>query len=531
MAKRIKKPSGTPARHNFFRTELYKIFDSFTSSERKELAKAAASPFFNESQDLVRLVDWLLFESHRHTESSGKEVNEQIAKAVFPELRVDIAINKIPTLRVKCLKFLSEFIVLSACRNDTVLSQITLRRFFHKKGHWEMYEEVCESFDDTPASASIDDLAYAQVWFQRDQYQAFINQSETQTPLVKSLNKYPEALLHWFLTERLLQMFIPHILVKELAQEAKDFEFQEEILIFVSEKYSNLPPEVRLMYHLLQSEREAATNQKYNHALLLLNLWEQYPNSLTTFQEFHAFHQLCRLYSQKVLDEPDRMEGKELLERIFRRMNSVHIDSMGGLPSRILINVVTALSQQERYQEAIELTKQFSALVKPPYRENTLNLADFIVLTKRADEDDLKKAMDIYPSLYVSRNDELLDCLLRIGMCKVYYQYNINRLHAHLEAFRKTISRWEKRGVHAKYVERFKPFVSVMKSLKILKEQGTTARASDIETLFQYIATNTKLLERKWLESAVQKLIALMPVKQASTKAPIPTSQHPQNFS
>jgi hypothetical protein len=558
MAKRTKKISNDASGYNFFRTDLYKVFDSLSVLERKGLPKAADSKFLNENTGVSLLINWLLKESHKHAKSTGREVNREIAKAVFPKLKEDEAIKHLPSLRAKALKFLSEFIVLSACRNNPVLFQITWSNSLRKRGHWDLLGaayKLLEKHLGASTNASVEDLAYAKLESQREQYRAFISQKNIHSPLKQSLSNYPEQLLHWFLSERLLQMFIPYVLEKELKYEMPDSGFEEEILNYIKSRQTKFPLDVQMLYHLLRSAQETEPKQKYVHAHSLLILWEKQASSLTTFQEYLVFHQLCHVFSQKILDEPEKMEGKGFLERILERIGeegkSKFLEQMGGMPLRIYTNFITALSNQGRYEEAKKWTLDLSKLLKEGNRENARNLAGFIWLTKRGEVENLETAQEIFNSL--SFQDDIYDCVVRAGMCKVYYHLEKNepgrfekkelarykkedlarleneKLYHHLEAFRKFLSRLKKDKLYQTYFDKFMPFIKAVKSLLMYKARGNKVEASEIETFI--LGCNENLHEQKWLVSEGKKLIDGLSSEPSSAKASTAAIHRPQNFS
>src|SRR5690349_16160889 len=118
-------------------TNPFRLIQSFSPVELRDVRRFLHSPFFNQRQDLIQLFEWIC--------ATPEPVKETAWRELFGELPYDD--QKLRLLLSYLHKLLEKYLIVKESTADELANQVTLAVAYRKRNSAEPFERVRKSLE------------------------------------------------------------------------------------------------------------------------------------------------------------------------------------------------------------------------------------------------------------------------------------------------------------------------------------------------------------------------------------------------
>jgi len=470
-------------------TKLIKVIEKFSRADMKRLRDFIYSPFFNKSEKICALFDFI--QKYAPDFGHKKFTQEHASTYVFSDKKTDI--QAVIKLQSRLFKLVEQFIYQHLKNNAQPDVELALMRFYHKENLISHYNNIHQRArkiqEDYPYK---DGIYYHNQYLIETQYRLFLTAKFENSKGDIHHKKVAETLDAFYFSEKLNQ-FCLMLNRQRLTNVEYDMVLMDEILDFLSGSIYEKIPEiaVRQQAVLLLKSTEKATYYKRLKQLLNEN-----GNKLNKMLHRELYTYLENT-SRQVFEQAEAqyMAVFELYEMQLKN-GLLYID--GFLLPTVFRNIVTVGLNLEKLDWIEDFLQKNQHKISPEYddREDVYKYCMAQLYFKQQKVDKALSIINqgVFSDIYMKMGTRLI-------LAKVYYELNYGTMLEDLvNSFRKFLFT-KKDTLPPVHIQANRDFINI--TYNIYK---TVKRDHDRLNQLESQINNTQILpERKWLLEKLQE--------------------------
>lgn len=467
-------------------TKLLKIFQTFSAWDCQALNKFVKSPYFNKRQDIIDLLEYLVFESR-------KEQPDYKAESAFAYVYPDKSFEPV-AFRLLCtytFKLVEQFLVVQDVGKDTVFIKKKLAEIYSKKKLSKFFIHSIKI-----AKANLEKSSYRNDEYWQTKFELDLLEKEFQASKQRLNPDILQGLTTTFEIAKIASIVKHHSLL--IAQEdASKVEYEKELLHYFIQYIKNRPnlleiQAIAIYYYFYEAMQYPESGFFEKMLLILQDHQDKFPP-----KELRVIH----ILASNFCINRSNLGEKHYLE-IYVKLNEIGLKNevllVNGMLNRFSFkNIIVSALRLNKLQKAEQLLNKYIKLLNPIHQKNMYNLC----LAKiRYHQGNYKEAMPLLAQFH--SNDVVMILDVKNMQRKIYHELKeLNALVPHLKNMRNCLKRYKKKIA----VNRFNFYELVLKlHTKLLKIKDFDA--SQIALFKKEIATITLPQERDWFLKELKKL-------------------------
>ncbi len=480
--------------------KLIQILLSFTKKERKRFNEFLHSPYFNKHND-VRLLYKILSNRNDLSKSISKErVIRKLFPKVYKSSKDPIREQDYPRLRNlmnKLLKQAETFILQVGREKNTLanyrimIDELMLRKLYDfsrsslKKGFKELN---VQSFHTPKYYYDKYRLEEAQL------YLDILHKNRS----IKNNIQHVLASLQDYSFANILRYYCAAVNQELLLNVHYDFSFLNSFERFLGEISAQMPPLIRIYYHILLFLKEENSDYNFNEVKKLIESEKDSFNSTEIRQMYNFMINFCSFQILK-----GNLKYQNELHHIYTFNLTTGIWSAGLYfsPHHFYLFVNNALNIK-RYHEVEQFIEQYKEQLHPQFQTDMENLSYARLYFAKEDYKNSEKHL----RKFLSKEDFFYKIYNKVLWIKLFYEIdNSEKMENALEALRVYLNPKRNIGLGDTFRKAYFEFRRLAYHLWKCRYEPNSK--DKIEQLIKDIDESSGLVEREWLR---KKCIPLM---------------------
>lgn len=432
-------------------TKLYQILSSFTKIEQNRLRKFVQSPFFNPSQALVQLFEYLIEDINQNAQTPLEK--EDIWNILEPESSYDDV--RFRKYNSDLLKLVENFLSQEVLEENKIAKSILLLEALKKRKLDKLFSSSIRTarklLEENPVQSAEIYLYKYQV--EKNFYE--LSESELKRGVKSNIETISDYLDTFYIAEK-LKYYSAAVMQQQIVKLDYEISFVDSILKWLSEKDFNQIPSIALYHQILKTTIDSENIEYYDDLKKLLSrYWLSFPKSEATTLYYAAVN-----YCIKKINSGKTDFYKELFD-IYREMveNEIVISEKGEVSPWDFKNIVLIGLNSKEFDWTENFIQKFGPIIQEPYRENavTFNLGQLYFYQKKYEKvlDQLRNVE--YDDITYSLNS-------KIFLVWSFFELDESELlYSQIESFRTFINRHKEISS-----ARRKPLLNFLKFVKKL---------------------------------------------------------------
>ena len=462
---------------------LFKVFQSLSSIEIRELGRFVRSPYINRREEVVRLYDYI---AQNIGLSEGALTKEKAWKYIFPncaykdkEMRYTMSF---------LLKATRQFLIFQELNNDKVQSQVLLCRSLRHRGLDKLFEKEINSTINWQESQPFRNTRY-----HYNNYLIQLEQGEYQSQKSRRgdlpLQKLSDELTYFYIADILRQncTILTH---QTVSRRTYDLKLLKEVLEHVETNDYSFAPAIEIYYHGYKALSDLKNEYHFKKLKsLITEHWSHFPAN-----ESREIYLMAINYCIKRINRAEReyiREGFELYQSGLK--NEVFLEE-GYLSSYTYKNISRLGLYLGEFDWVEKFLNRYKKFLFPQTRENTYlyNLAFFYF-----QKPDYENAMQLLQK--VDFDDVLNNLDARRMLLRIYYELGeYAPLDSLLDSFKVYISRQKDIGYHK---DNYLNLIRFVKKMLRSNLSSPSIRAA----LTEEIKNTPSFSEQSWLLEQLER--------------------------
>lgn len=460
-------------------SKLWKLIGLLDKKDIRELKKMVRSPFFNQREDVILLLDLII--------NALKDLNVPLNKEyIFDKLYPNEKFNpgQIHLISSILFKIIEQYLIWRERELDPMNDKISLASAYRKlnleDNFWRVLNEAKEYQDNQP---------FRNAEYHEKRYALLLEEFE----FIIKTRKIEDNILQEIINH-LDKSFISRTLRLELAinshKAITNKEYESGILNLdeIPNDYTDSAIDIYLYGY-----KAIKNNDDYSFNLFMNNLNAEVLKFPLNEQK-DLFIMALNFCIRKINE--GNMNYSIYIFEIYKNGLDKNIFFENNIiPRYTFLNIVISACRINEWDWAEQFVKDYSSYLEKHYKESISNFCLGRIYYERKNYD---KAL-IYLSQTESK-DVLISLNMKALQTKVYYEINeISLLQSHLNAFRIYLSRHKEIGYHKEIYENFIKYIQKIlnmnyKSIPLLDE------------IIESVNQEKFLYEKKWLLDQIDKL-------------------------
>ncbi|MEL6658503.1 MAG: hypothetical protein AAFP77_16235 [Bacteroidota bacterium] len=460
-------------------SHLVELCLSFSPYELREVRKFLRSPYFNQREDVLQLLELIVA-------TEGQLDMEAAFKQLFPGQDYDA--QQLRFVMSWLLKRLEKYLVVAQLMSDRLDYQVRLSRIYRDK---DLARHVSTS--QRQVHKLLDKEGYRSARYHQYRHDSIREEnllaSKQHRTATLHLQEQSEALDTYFLIMKLKEAceLLSH---QAVVKTEYDLRVLEQLLPFVTEELVAVHPVLGVFYNCYQMLR----NKEEVHHFFTLRQQLQTYGHLLPADERRDVYLFAINFSIRRYNNGDQPFGKAALS-LYQKALDEELLTLDGYLSRFAYRNIVALGlQQEQFDWVGSFLEQYRVHLTPGHRLGTysFNLAKLEYARGNLDA-------AIVALQKADYRDVLLNLAAKTLLLKVYYeQQAFQALDSHLSAMRRFLRRKKMLAYHR---DNYLNFVQAVRKLVRLNSYERAA----VQQLQAELLALQPLTEREWLLNQLPK--------------------------
>lgn len=460
------------------KSKLVITFKKLTKEDLRALRKFVRSPYFNQREDVILLLDYLDQRLNHSTRLQPTE--EEAFSRLYPEEQYDSA--KLKSVMHFLLSVIKRYLTIQAIEGDELTWQMELCRTLRKRGLDELFEKEMRKLEKQQQQQP-----YRHVGYHYQNYQLQLERYEYDHRKRRSgrmnLQELAEELTIFYLAD-ILRHSCTVLTARSMSQEDYQLELLDEVLRYVERSPVRKAPAVAI-YHqaylmLSQPEEEGRLNE---FTALIEAHWQRFPP-----EEARDIYLLAINYCIQRLNRGHRQYIRRAFDWYRRGLERGVLLENKQLSKFTYNNALMLGIALEEWEWAAHFLEHYKQYLPAPERDNEYRYNLAVFYFRKRDYDQATRLLQ-----QVSFADVLYNLNARSMLLRMYYELDEwDALESLLDSFRAFLRRQDDLGYHKENYHNLIRLVRQMLRIAPVDKSGRQA-------LRQKIATTTALAEKNWL--------------------------------
>ncbi|MEZ5002508.1 MAG: hypothetical protein R2730_05670 [Chitinophagales bacterium] len=461
-----------------YKSKVINLYESLTDDEKKSLHKFLHSPFHNQHQDVVHLIDYL----NRLNKITPENVDRKIIhKAIFKNKTFKE--SNIRHVFSYLFKNMEAFIAYTYSQPSPLMEYKALIKFYREKGLNGLLESTIRKYE----KLEDDQKQNAETFL--DKYQVLNELAATSdrsqeydfSELLGYLDKY-------YISEKLKQS--SNILSQQtLFGKAYEMDFMDSILKFITQRELLDIPTIAIHYYNYYMVNDSEEEQHFNRFMEILT------NHSDAFEvdELRDLYILGINYNLRKANKGDKLAPKKVFELYELGLKNKALMPFGTLSHVTYRNIINTALYLKENQWALNFIHDYKDQIEETVREDTYNFNLAHYYSKIEDYDNAQKILAT-----VDLKDENYKAKAKVLQLKMYYateEFDV------LESLLDSFWIYLKRKKHSSY-HRDLWFKLIRYTRSIIHTQPGDEKR--LKKILENINEESDLTEKKWLITIIE---------------------------
>ena len=469
-------------------SQLVRILKTFSGLEQKLLKKWVLSPYHNQREDVVLLLEHIIkLLKNDKIESISKE---KAFKKVFPNQSYDDA--KIRQTMHFLLKSVEEFLSYEELTKDEVKTEIALARNYRRRGLKKPFEKTLKKAEKIQSSNKIKDGNYYQNSYQLQKELYTYLTAQKRTPQI-NWQEINHKLDISYLANKLYNSCLMAV-QKRLSKADYTSGFLPTIMTYLDNSDLLEVPAISIYYHMYKSYTSTQDEEQYFYKLreAIIESRELFTHSENREMLLMAINFCINKMNQ----------GKTVFNNIALELYKYGV-TYGLLLDNQKIsrwtfqNIVATASTLKEFNWAFQFINDYSTFLDDHDQSNIVHFCKAKLFYAQELYDDSMEEL-----IQVKENDLLLNLSARYTLLKIYYiKDELEALESLLDSMNKYMTRKEIPPSHKRVYQTMLSLTKKLSRVNSYNRQEITKLKTDIEQ-----APALPHAERAWFIKQVETL-------------------------
>lgn len=476
-------------------SKLIKSLRSLDNKSRQRFKTYVNSPYFNQHQKTIELLDYIL----KHIDGRPKKLDREVVfKKLFPrEPYSEQAIfNTMSSLK----KLFHSFLAQQRYEEKNYDEDLYLLESAYTGNHFDLLKNRAKQFDKKLKNCAFHDNTYYYTQYRYLLTMAYYGTQFEDRSKSGRLQQLTDNLDRFYLLEKLRHSI--ELTSNQILMNSKfDFSFLDEVLQYYQREEERFAKDysIRLYYTILMSLRDDDNPDYYRELKKIL----QEDSHLYSPQEQRDLYSHANNYCVRQINKGERVFQKELFDLYKEGLRTELIFSNGFLNEWNYKNITVLGCQLQEFEWTEYFLENYRSKLPENRRENSYNYNM------------------AHLNFSKQRYNEALDHLLLVRFSDVKYHLNYNNLllatyyalndtealMSLIDTFRIYVIRNRKMTVDLK--KQYNNFLRFAKKLTAIKQQprnyGGISKQEEFARLFLQIQKSENIVNRYWLEKTCRE--------------------------
>lgn len=479
-------------------TRLIRLLSTLNSAEFKRLEDFINSPYFNKSDTVKSLFEFLK-PFYPAFDSSFLTAELAISRVFAKGTK---SIQSLHDVNSSMTRLLEEFFAIESLKSDEAEMKFHLSNSLLKDGRlWYFNKIWLKSIDQEEGRDATDWLAQYRIWEQGLRFAQLDKRRIGETPLDIRLQKTLEKLDRFYLTQK-LQLGCEVLNRQRIVNTAYEPELLEELATYLKNEESMLSGEpVIHLYTLVLELLKETSDEAFS---LLMKALEK-NQALLSRGTGLAMYSYAQNYCIRQINK-GRKEFLETLFLLYQQMltNQFLLEEDGSLAHWNYKNITTVALRLKKFDWVQEFLQQFKSKLKEDIRESVYH---YNLAAARYEETDYKAALKLLQQ--TDFTDVHYDLSARSMILKIYYEMeDDDALGYAIQAFEVFLRR--NKSISKDHFLIHKNLIRYLKKINRLRNRlpalsGTEGRKRFL-ALQEELDTAVTTANLAWLQSKIKEL-------------------------
>ena len=460
-------------------SRLVQAFEALSRKEVRSLAQFVRSPFFNQKEAVVRLLDYL--EECKFVLQIYPEKEKAFAKAFQGTTFHDATLRKCMS---QLMKLLEQFLVWQRVAENEVRKNIELAEAYRHRNLNKHFSQVLRSLKTMQESRAIQNAEYYQ-----DNYRIQLEEYEFRVKNKRfgdlNIQEISDSIDIVYLASKLRQtcFALAHLTVNKAAYDFR----QLPALLLQAEQYLHIPA-VALYYYCYGAIKEDRDEDFQAFKQLIFKHTSTFP-----LGEMRGLYLMALNFCIKRYNSGQQIYGEECFELYRVGLEQDFLLEEGKLSHFTYNNIVSIGLSIGKLDWTEQFIQGYKSAIPKRHRSNSYNFNLARLLYEKKDYDAALLLLQRY-----EYKDLLLNLSAKTTMLKIYYEIGaFDLLYSHLEALKTFIKRKKVMGYHQIN------YLNIVRFAKLLLELPPGDRAARAKLKADILITSS-VAEKQWLLRQVE---------------------------